>query len=167
MSVEALTARSQGKRAARARQDEEVGLERKRSFVAVRLPRVRQVFGPGTAFRQYLALTSLRIRLIVKEVPFWAIVGLLIVFAVNNGNFAGRVGGVDVWPVTYLMVQAVEGSATLFFLIVAGLYAAELLWRERDTAFRRNSRCIADRRVERLVVETDGHRLRRKHSAHH
>ncbi len=73
--------------------------------------------------------------MIVKEVPFWAIVGLLIVFAVNNGHFAGRVGGVDVWPVTYLMVQAVEGSATLFFLIVAGLYAAELLWRERDTHF--------------------------------
>src|ERR1700689_2228656 len=63
MSVEALTARSQGRRAARARQDEQVGLERKRSFVAVRLPRVRQVFGPGTAFRQYLALTALRIRL--------------------------------------------------------------------------------------------------------
>jgi ABC-2 type transport system permease protein len=135
MSVEALTARSQGKRAARARQHEEAGLERKRSFVAVQLPRIRQVFGPGTAFRQYLALTMLRIRLIVKEVPFWAIVGLLIVLAVNNGNFAGRVGGVDVWPVTYLMVQAVEGSATLFFFIVAALYAAELIWRERDTHF--------------------------------
>ena len=135
MSVEALTARSQGRRAARARQDEEASLERKRSFVAVQLPRIHQVFGPGTAFRQYLALTALRIRLIVKEVPFWAIVGLLIVFAVNNGNFAGRIGGVDVWPVTYLMVQAVEGSATLFFLIVAGLYAAELIWRERDTHF--------------------------------
>ena len=135
MSVEALTARSQGKRAARARQEEGEGLERKRSFVAVQLPRIRQVFGPSTAFRQYLALTILRIRLIVKEVPFWAIVGLLIVIAVNNGNFAGRVGGVEVWPVTYLMVQAVEGSATLFFLIVAGLYAAELLWRERDTHF--------------------------------
>ena len=135
ISVEALTARSQGKRAARARQDEEATLARKRSFVAVQLPKIRQVFGPRTAFRQYLALTALRIRLIVKEVPFWAIVGLLIVFAVNNGNFAGRVGGVDVWPVTYLMLEAVEGSATLFFFIVAGLYAAELLWRERDTHF--------------------------------
>jgi ABC-2 type transport system permease protein len=135
MSVEALTARSQGKRAARARQDEEVSLQRKRSFVAVQLPRVRQLFGPSTTFRQYLALTILRIRLIMKEVPFWAIVGLLIVLAVNNGHFAGRLGGVDVWPVTYLMVQAVEGSATLFFFIVAGLYAAELIWRERDTHF--------------------------------
>ena len=30
------------------------------------------------------------------------------------------------------MVQAVEGSAEFFFYIVAALYAAELIWRERD-----------------------------------
>ena len=74
----------------------------------------------------------MRIRLILREVPFWVIVGLMIVFAVNNGYFAGRVADNDVWPVTYLMLQAVEGSATLFLFIVAGLYAAELIWRERD-----------------------------------
>ena len=33
------------------------------------------------------------------------------------------------------MVQAVEGGATLFFLIIATLYAGELIWRERDTHF--------------------------------
>ena len=33
------------------------------------------------------------------------------------------------------MLQAVEGSAILFLYIVATLYAAELLWRERDTHF--------------------------------
>ena len=33
------------------------------------------------------------------------------------------------------MLQAVEGSATLFFYIVATLYAAELIWRERDNHF--------------------------------
>jgi ABC-2 type transport system permease protein len=135
MSVEALTARSQGKRAARLRQQQDDSPQRARSFVAVQLPRVRQVFGFGTSLRQFFTLTALRIRLILREVPFWALVGLLVVFAFNNGHFAGRVGGVDVWPVTFLMVQAVEGSATLFFFIVAALYAAELIWREKDTRF--------------------------------
>ena len=46
-------------------------------------------------------------------------VGLIIAFAVNNGYYAGRVAGQNVWPLTYLMLQAVEGSATLFFYIVA------------------------------------------------
>ena len=93
------------------------------------------MFGAGTTFAQYASLTRLRIRTIVREIPFWAIVGLLIVFAVNNGYFAGHLGGENVWPVTYLMLQAVEGSATLFFYIVAALYAAELVWRERDNHF--------------------------------
>ncbi len=134
MSVEALTARSQGKRAAKARQQEEAS-NSTRSWVSVRLPRVRQIFGPRTTLLQYWTLTRLRIRTVMREIPFWAIVGLLIAFAVNNGHFAGRFGGVNVWPVTYLMVQAVEGSGTLFFVIVAALYAGELIWRERDTRF--------------------------------
>jgi hypothetical protein len=135
MSVEALAAGSQGKRAAKARWQEAEENRALRSRLAARLPRVHQIFGRATSFAQYRSLTRLRFRLITREVTFWAIVGLLIVFAVNNGYFAGRLGGVNVWPVTYLMVQAVEGSATLFFYIVAALYAAELVWRERDNRF--------------------------------
>ena len=135
MSIEALTARSQGKRAAKARLQEEEDDRPLRSLVAARLPRVRQIFGGATSFAQYLSLTRLRIRNVTREIPFWAILGLLVVFAINNGHFAGRTGGVNVWPVTYLMLQAVEGGAALFFYIVATLYAAELIWRERDTHF--------------------------------
>ena len=135
MSVEALTARAQGRRAAKARQQDEDDERAPRSLVAVQLPRIHQVFGGFSGFSQYLSLARLRTRSILREIPFWAIVGLMVVFAVNNGYFAGRIGGQNVYPVTFLMVQAVEGSATLFFLIVAGLYAAELVWRERDTRF--------------------------------
>jgi ABC-2 type transport system permease protein len=135
MSVEALTSRSQGKRAAKARLQDDEDEPSVRSLVAARLPQVRQLFGPATSFAQYLTLTRLRVRNITREIPFWAIVGLMIAFAVNNGYFAGRVGGQNVFPVTYLMLQAVEGSATLFFYIVATLYAAELVWRERDNRF--------------------------------
>ena len=119
MSVEALTALSQGKRAAKARMQDVEETRPVRSLVAGKLPRVHQIFGAGTTFAQYLSLTRLRVRNVTREIPFWAILGLLIVFAVNNGQFAGKVGGVDVWPVTYLMLQAVEGSSTMFFFIVA------------------------------------------------
>ena len=135
MSVEALTARSQSRRAAKAKLLETEEARPPRSLVAAQLPRVRQLFGRNTTLTQYLSLSRLRVRNIVREIPFWAIVGLLIVFAVNNGQFAGRLGDQNVWPVTYLMLQAVEGSATLFFYIVATLYAGELVWRERDTHF--------------------------------
>jgi ABC-2 type transport system permease protein len=135
MSVEALTAVAQGRRAAKAKQQEELELRPARSLVSARLPKVQQVFGGPTTWAQFLSLFRLRIKLILREIPFWAIVVLMIAFAVNNGYFAGRVAETDVWPVTYMMLQAVEGSAMLFFFIVAGLYAAELIWRERDIHF--------------------------------
>jgi hypothetical protein len=135
MSVEALTARAQSRRAAKIRQQELTEAHPVRSRVAARLPVVRQVFTPGTTFAQYLSLSRLRLRNILRDIPFWAIVALMIAFGVNNGHFAGRVAGVNVWPVTYLMLQSVEGSALLFLYIVATLYAAELLWREHDTRF--------------------------------
>ncbi|HEY5256121.1 MAG TPA: M1 family aminopeptidase [Acidobacteriaceae bacterium] len=135
ISVEALTARSQSRRAAKARLLDEEEQRPARSLVVAKIPRVRQVFGLRTSWIQYLSLTRLRIRTIRREVLFWAIVGLMIVFAVNNGHFAGHLGEENVWPVTYLMLQAVEGGATLFFYIVAVLYSAELIWRERDNHF--------------------------------
>jgi len=135
MSIEALTAVSQGRRAAKAKRQEELELKPARSLVAARLPRVRQLFSASTTWAQFLSLSRLRIYLILHEIPFWAIVGLMVVFAISNGYFAGRVADIDVWPVTYLMLQAVEGGAALFFYIVAALYAAELIWRERDVHF--------------------------------
>ncbi len=135
MSVEALTARSQGRRAEKARDQDSQNAVPRRSLIAAHLPKVTQRFGAGTTWLQFMTLTRLRLSNIVREVPFWAIAALLVVFCINNGYFAGRIAGQNVWPVTYLMVQAVEGSATLFFYIVGALYAAELIWRERDTRF--------------------------------
>jgi ABC-type transport system involved in multi-copper enzyme maturation permease subunit len=135
MSVEALTARSQSRRAAKAKEHELAEALPVRSLVAAGLPLVHQAFTSATTFAQYLSLSRLRLRNIFRDIPFWAIVALLVAFGINNGHFAGHVADQNVWPVTYLMVQAVEGSALLFLFIVAALYAAELLWRERDTHF--------------------------------
>ena len=134
MSVEALTTRSSSKRAALARA-QDLAEAATRSLIPVKLPSVERVFGPSTTFAQLVSLTRLRISNIVREVPFWGILILMAGVSINNGHYAGRVADQNVWPVTYLMLQAVEGIATLFFFIIATLYAAELLWRERDTAF--------------------------------
>ncbi len=134
LSVEALTAKTSSKRANLQREQEEAARPRP-SLVAVPLPRVHQVFGAGTSFAQFLSLTRIRIANIVREIPFWGILILMIALATVNGHFAGHLAGENVWPVTYLMLQSVEGGASLFFYIVATLYGAELMWRERDTHF--------------------------------
>jgi len=135
MSVESLTARSQGRRAAKAKQQELNEAQPVRSLVAAQIPVAHKAFTPATTFAQYLSLSRIRLRNILRDIPFWGFVALIIAFGINNGHFAGHLAEENVWPVTYLMLQAVEGSATLFLFIVATLYAAELIWRERDTNF--------------------------------
>ena len=102
---------------------------------AVRLPRVQQIFGGAATWAQFMSLARIRTKNIVREVPFWAIGLIMIVFCAVNGYFAGRSQDANVWPVTYLMLEAVEGGSFLFLLIVAAMYAGELIWRERDTHF--------------------------------
>jgi ABC-2 type transport system permease protein len=135
MSVESLTAASQGRRAARAKVQDEEEARPVRSLVAGQLPQVRQTFGASARLAQLISLTRIRISNIVRELPFWAITILMTVFALVNAYFAGKSREANVWPVTFLMVQAVEGTSLLFLYIVATLYAGELIWRERDTHF--------------------------------
>ncbi len=135
MSVESLTAGVQGRRAASTKRQEEEAAQPRRSLVAVRLPRVNLHFGGRAGFDQFVSLTRVRVANIAHELPFLAITVLLTVFSLINGYFAGKLRDANVYPVTFLMVQAVEGDATLFLFIIGSLYAGELIWRERDTRF--------------------------------
>jgi ABC-2 type transport system permease protein len=135
LSVEALTAVSQGRRAAKARQNESDDVRPVHSLVAGKLPVVHQLFNFATTWAQLRSLTRLRISNIFRELPFWAILAVLVVFAAINGHFAGHFQDQNVYPVTYLMLGAVEGNAFIFLIIVGTLYAGELIWRERDTRF--------------------------------
>ena len=99
------------------------------------LPVFTTSFTLATSVRQFLSSTRIYFRNIFREIPFWAITLLMVGFCMVNGHSAGHLDGADVWPVTYYMLQAVEGFGVLCLYIVATMYAGELVWRERDTHF--------------------------------
>jgi ABC-2 type transport system permease protein len=99
------------------------------------LPKITQTFGLSTSLDQFLSLTRVRMRNIFSELLFWALCLVMIVLNLVNGHFAGHTSGANVWPVTYLMLQAVEGNSILLLYIIVTIYAGELIWRERDTHF--------------------------------
>jgi len=134
MSAETLTGRKANRKAKEAAEIEEQ--EKKARVKAVtQLPAVSQSFSADTTWRQIASMTRLRTQNILREIPFWAIALLMVIFCAINGYFAGEVSGVKVWPVTYLMLSVLQGGASLFLYIVAVLYAGELIWRERDVRF--------------------------------
>jgi ABC-2 type transport system permease protein len=131
MSAEALTAR-RGKKAKKTEQESTAPAKPKFHNL---LPKVSQHFSFGVTVQQYLSLSRIYFRNVFRETPFWAITLVMVATSMVNGHFAGEVDDTNVWPVTYLMLQAVEGLAVLLLYIVATMYAGELVWRERDTHF--------------------------------
>jgi ABC-2 type transport system permease protein len=99
------------------------------------LPTVSTQFSFAVGVQQFISLARIYFSNIFREIPFWAITFLMVVTCMVNGHFAGQVNDANVWPVTYLMLQAVEGISPLLLYLVATMYAGELVWRERDTHF--------------------------------
>jgi ABC-2 type transport system permease protein len=134
MSAEVLGARRTGRRAREARAGDEAE-SKARSRFGITLPSFAQIFDFATTRAQLWSLTRLRFFNISREIVFWAIVVIMIVNTCINAYFAGESNDVYVLPVTYLMVQAIQGGAFLFLFIITTIYAGELIWRERDVRF--------------------------------
>lgn len=135
MSVESLTARSQGRRAAKAQPENEVSAQGRRSLVAVKLPVATQHYNSGLKWLQLISLTRLRISNITHELLFWALAILMACFALMFGYTAGRVEDTNVYPLTFLMLTAIEQNSTALLYAIATIYVGELVWREKDTRF--------------------------------
>jgi ABC-2 type transport system permease protein len=131
MSAEALTGRSSRKQKKTEQESTAPPAPRFHNL----LPNVVTEFSFGTGLQQFLSLSRIYFQNVFKEIPFWALTGVMAVVALADGHGAVDVGNMRVWPVTYLMLQAVEGLATLLPYVVATMYAGELIWRERDTHF--------------------------------
>src|SRR5580704_457022 len=134
MSAEVLGSKRSTKKAKEARADEDSAKTEPRR-VAASLPQVTQIFDSATTWKQLISMTRMRFFNIVHEIPFWAITLIMLVFVLISGHFAGNNNGVEVWPVTFLMVSLVSGQSGLFLYIVGALYAGEVIWRERDVQF--------------------------------
>src|SRR5580658_7811905 len=134
MSAEVLGSRRSTKKAQEARAGEEDEKKFPRRAAGT-LPSVTQIFGFSTTLKQLFSMTRMRFFNIVREVPFWAITLIMLVFVLVSGHFAGNNNGVEVWPVTFLMVFVVSGQSGLFLYIIGALYAGEVIWRERDVRF--------------------------------
>ena len=131
MSAEALTARRGKKQKNTGQESTAPALPRFHNLLPIAAVR----FDFFTPLRQFLSLTRIYSRNIFREIPFWGISLAMVAFCLIAGHGAGHRDGANVWPVTYYMVQDVEGNGMLFLLIVATMYAGELVWRERDTHF--------------------------------
>jgi ABC-2 type transport system permease protein len=88
---------------------------------------------PGGRWTQFMAMARLDARLVFVSPAFFVLMALGVMNAFGGLWFANQLYGTEIFPVTRVMVQALEGSFTLFPFIIAVFYAGELVWRDRQT----------------------------------
>ena len=135
MSAETLASHSGAKKASKTRKVEEADEQPVRAPELIALKTVSRDFSAGATWIKFLSLTRIRFWNIVREVPFWAIMLIMIVLATINAVLAGRMVETAVWPVTYLMTSVLRGVSSLFLYIVATMYGGELIWGDQDVRF--------------------------------
>jgi aminopeptidase N len=95
---------------------------------------IRPKFDRRALFAQLAARTRLDMSQVFKSPVFWIIMGL------GLANSAGELWtitddgryGAALYPVTRILIPALDGSFTVFVVIIAAFFAGELVWRDRD-----------------------------------
>jgi ABC-type transport system involved in multi-copper enzyme maturation permease subunit len=93
---------------------------------------VDQSFGAATWCRQALSIARLTFWSVVRQVPFAAIVVIGLVNLGIAAAYSDAIFGQRVWPVTYTMLEVLNGQFAIFFVVLIALYAGDAVWRERE-----------------------------------
>jgi len=96
------------------------------------MPAVTQRFDLATSWNQYRSTVRVECRAILRSLPFIVILLLGMLNTMGNAIGASSVFGTPVYPVTHLMVTAINGGFILFAIIIATFFGGEVVWRERS-----------------------------------
>jgi ABC-2 type transport system permease protein len=96
------------------------------------LPRVSQDFSLATQIRQFLQQARIEVVGVLKSVPFIVILAFGVVNVTGGARFTNSMFGTSVFPVTHLMLQAVQQSFLFLLVIIVIFYSGELIWKERS-----------------------------------
>ncbi len=98
----------------------------------ITIPRVTQHFSFTMSLQQMISKTMIEFWGIVRGVPFIVICLFGIANLINSATFMNSMYGTAVYPVTHLMLEAIDGGFSLFMIIIVTFYAGELVWKERQ-----------------------------------
>jgi ABC-2 type transport system permease protein len=86
----------------------------------------------ATRWGQLWRLARFDMAFVFRSPAFFVLLGIGMLNSFGALWYAGQFYGGEVYPVTRLMVSALNGAFTIIPIIVAIYYAGELVWRDRD-----------------------------------
>ena len=99
----------------------------------LRVPAARRSFGTGARLRQLAGETRRSLREVVANVWFPVLVTLCVSLVLMLSTQVGAIYGTRTYPVTYKVLELLEGGFGIFTVIIITFYAGELVWNERES----------------------------------
>jgi ABC-2 type transport system permease protein len=89
-------------------------------------------FSASTRLAQFLRVFTFDTWGVLRSIPFLVMLLFGIVNFAAGASFVDDMVGTKVYPVTYLMLEALQGSFSFFLFLIVTFYAGELVWKERQ-----------------------------------
>jgi hypothetical protein len=99
---------------------------------AARPVAAQRSFTPGDAWRMLLLQSRLETAGVLKSVPFIIMLAFGMFNLIVSITMTEQILGTSVHPVTYLMLQSLQGSFLFLLIIILTFYSGELIWKERS-----------------------------------
>ncbi len=98
----------------------------------LRLNKIQPVFTNSTALRQFLHQARLEVLGVFRSIPFLLILALGMFNLIGGARSVGQIVGTPAYPVTHLMLYAIQGAYVFLLVFIITIYSGELIWRERS-----------------------------------
>jgi ABC-2 type transport system permease protein len=108
------------------------GVASARPAAALALPRATLHTGLGAQWRQFLHQAWFDAKGVMTGAPLLIMLFIGLFILVVNLIFGDQMFGTKLYPTTYRMTELIQGSYSLFLIIIVTFYAGELVWRERS-----------------------------------
>ena len=105
------------------------------SDVPMRWVRQRPRVAGGMAWKQWLSQWRFETRALVRSLPFVLILAFGLLNILANMGQLDLMLGTPVWPVTHLMLLAIQAGYSFLLVVIVTFYAGEMVWRERSLRF--------------------------------
>jgi hypothetical protein len=100
--------------------------------VHLALPRIEPRFTNATRWRQCWHIFTFDAAAVFRSVPFLVMLLFGVLNMVGAASQMGKLFGTDVYPMTHLMVEMMNGSFNFMLVIIVTFYAGELIFKERQ-----------------------------------
>jgi hypothetical protein len=100
--------------------------------VHLALPRIEPRFTNVTRWRQCWHIFIFDAAAVFRSVPFLVMLLFGVLNMVGAASQMGKIFGTDVYPMTHLMVEMMNGSFNFMLVIIVTFYAGELIFKERQ-----------------------------------